>query len=132
MPHKHAIVTLCPAFAQSVNSTDTLSRPRPPTSRAYADIYAESGPTHFDDFRNVDSPLDCVFCDYLQTTAQRVVHRTSGMRSGRGRLRSHPRHMLFPGPQFNASHFICQSVGCNIIVVDSERHENDRQSGDSH
>ena len=36
------------------------------------------------------------------------------------------------GNSIHSSHFICQSVGCNIIVVDSERHENYRQSGDSH
>ena len=42
--------------------------------------------------RNGDSPLDCVFCEYVQTTAQRVGHRTSGICSGRGSVRPHPRH----------------------------------------
>ena len=42
--------------------------------------------------RNGDSLLDCVFCDYLQTTAQCVVHWSSGIRSGRGCVRPHTRH----------------------------------------
>ena len=63
--------------------------------------------------RNGDSPLDCVLCDYVQTTAQRVVQRASGICSGRGRVRPHPRHTMSPGPQ-TAEHVLPTTSNGNV------------------